>query len=146
MMNNDKFGKDLKLKLQRDERGFIRTDLSISRSGDLDLVSNHETVLQSLRNRLATQQGEMAELGHPEYGSLLDSVIGEPNVPDTHRIIETLVKDCLTQEPRVANILDVAAVPNKHYQNCVDIRVYLKLHGEPENLKLDLNFELEGTL
>lgn len=145
-MNNDQFGKDLKLKLRRDERGFIKTDLSVSRSGDLEIIHHHETVIQSIRNRLATQQGELAELGHPEYGSLLDSVIGEPNIPDTHRIIETLVKDCLAQEPRVAKILDIIAAPNKHDHNCVDISVYLKLRGEPEHLKLVLNFELEGSL
>ena len=90
---NDRFGKDLRIRVDTDKDGFQVSDLDISRTGDLGTVEGEETVIQAIRNRLATRRGELTELGHPEYGSLLETVIGEPNTEDTHRIIETLVRD-----------------------------------------------------
>ena len=144
--NDDLFGKDLLLKVRRDKDGFVKADLTVARTGDLELIHAKDAVIQAIRNRLAARQGELAGLGHPEYGSLLESVIGEPNTPDTHRIIETLVKDCLAHEPRIENILEVTAGANYNDQDCVEICVYLKLRNEPESLKLVFPFYLEGAL
>ncbi len=143
---DDIFGKDLFIKLRRSEDGAVNEDLNVSRIGDFEIVQGKDVVIQAIRNRLATPQGELAGLGHPEYGSLLDSVIGEPNTSDTHRIIETLVKDCLGREPRIEIIFKVVAKENETKKDCVDINVYLKLRGEPDNLKLVLPFYLEGAL
>jgi phage baseplate assembly protein W len=142
----DRFGRDLKIKVDTDKDGFQISDLDISRTGDLGTVEGEDTVLQAIRHRLSTRRGELTELGHPEYGSLLETVIGEPNTEDTHRIIETLVRDSLQYEPRIENIIDLTAGPNPSYNNVVNIDVILKLRGAPEPLKVVYPLYLEETL
>jgi len=144
--NKDRFGKDLKIKILMDEDGFQVSDLEQSRTGDLNTVKDEETVLQAIRHRLSTRRGELTELGHPEYGSLLETVIGEPNTEDTHRIIETLVRDCLQYEPRIENIIELEAKPNSANHHVVDIWVSLKLRGGPEPIRVVYPMYLEETL
>ena len=86
------------------------------------------------------------ELGHPEYGSLLETVIGEPNTEDTHRVIETLVRDCLQYESRIENIIEIEAKPNSAYPDVVDIAVSLKLRSEAEPIRVVYPLYLEETL
>ena len=142
----DRFGKDLKIKVMTDSDGFQVSDLEINRIGDLKRVEGEDTVLQAIRHRLSTRRGELTELGHPEYGSLLETVIGEPNTDDTHRIIETLVRDSLQYESRIENIIDLEAGANRTYPHVVDINVTLKLRGEPEPLRVVYPLYLEETL
>lgn len=142
----DRFGKDLRIMVTIDRDGFQQSDLAISRTGDLGTVEGEDTVIQAIRHRLCTRHGELTELGHPEYGSLLETVIGEPNTEDTHRVIETLVRDCLQYEPRIENIIDVVAKPNLENLNLVDIGVILKLRGIAEPLRVVYPLYLEETL
>jgi len=144
--NKDRFGKDLKIKVSINKDGFQESDLDVSRTGDLGTVKGEDTVLQGIRHRLSTRRGELTELGHPEYGSLLETVIGEPNTEDTHRVIETLVRDCLRYEPRIENIIDIVAKPNSREHNVVDINVVLKLRGEAEPFRVVYPMYLEETL
>jgi phage baseplate assembly protein W len=148
MANNkkDRFGKDLKIKFDTDEEGFQISDLGVSRTGDFDTVRDEDTVIQAIRNRLSTRRGELTELGHPDYGSLLETVIGEPNTEDTHRIIETLVRDCLQQESRIENIIEVTASANESQLNVVDIGVILRLRGAAESLRVVYPLYLEETI
>ncbi len=142
----DRYGKDLKIKFDTDKDGFQVSDLGISRTGDLDTVRDVDTVIQAIRNRLVTRRGELTELGHPEYGSLLETVIGEPNVEDTHRVIETLVRDSLQQESRIENIIDIIASANPSQPHAVDISCVLKLRGAREPIRVVYPLYLEETL
>lgn len=142
----DRYGKDLKIKVGTDKDGFQISDLDVSRTGDLGTVQDVDTVIQAIRNRLSTRHGELTELGHPEYGSLLETVIGEPNTEDTHRIIETLVRDSLAYEPRIENIIDVVAGANPTHHEVVDINVVLKLRGETEPFRVVYPLYLEETI
>jgi phage baseplate assembly protein W len=112
----------------------------------LGTVDGEENVIQAIRHRLATRRGELTELGHPEYGSLLETVIGEPNTEDTHRVIETLVRDCLQYEPRIENIIEIEARANRTYHEIVDINVVLKLRGAGEPIRAVYPLYLEETL
>lgn len=144
--SKDRFGKDLKIKVFKDKDGDQQSDLGISRTGDLDTLIGVDNVIQAIRHRLCTRRGELTELGHPEYGSLLETVIGEPNTEDTHRIIETLVRDCLQYEPRIENIIDVEASQNQQNHNIVDVGVVLKLRGEREPIRAVYPMYLEETI
>ncbi|WP_455392283.1 GPW/gp25 family protein [[Eubacterium] cellulosolvens] len=148
MANNkkDRYGKDLKMLVSTDKDGFQVSDLGISRTGDLGRTMDEETVLQAIRHRLSTRRGELTELGHPEYGSLLETVIGEPNTEDTHRIIETLVRDCLQFEPRIANIIEIEAKRNQAHHEVVDIGVVIQLRGQSEPIRVVYPLYLEETL
>ena len=134
------------IKLAINKDGFQESDINSSRTGDLDVVKGDENVIQAIRNRLTTRRGELAELGHPEYGSLLETVIGEPNNEDTHRVIETLVRDCLQHESRIESILDIVATSNPTQHHVVDINVILKLRGDAEPIRAVYPFYLEETL
>jgi phage baseplate assembly protein W len=136
-------GTDLLLKMTRDWQGLVLTDLAGTRTGDLELISGKANLIQAIRIRLATRQGELAEIGHPEYGSRLDTVIGEPNTEDTHRIIESLVRDALAQEPRIGEILSVEATADKLHKDCVNITVHLRTAEGREELRITYPFYLE---
>lgn len=145
-MAKDVFGTDLVLELKRDPKDqSIKADVGLSRTGDLSIVSGKEVIIQAIRNRLATRKGELAELGHPEYGSLLEEMIGEPNTEDTRRIIETLVRECLKYEPRIESILNVTATTEESTKDCVDINVHVKLKETRETLTVTYPFYLEAT-
>ena len=53
-------------------------DLQTER-GDLKLVRGRANLAQAVLNRLFTRQGALARLGHPDYGSRLYLLPGEPN-------------------------------------------------------------------
>jgi len=99
------------LKLTR--RSFTRTtsdretaDIAIV-GGDLATVSGRENLAQALINRLLTRRGELAKLGHPEYGSRLHELRGMPNNTRTARLAKTYLREALSRERRVAEITSV---------------------------------------
>ena len=51
--------------------------------------------------RLLTPRGELAELGHPEYGSRLHELIGSPNSETRRSLAKLFVLESLAQEPRI---------------------------------------------
>jgi len=130
------YGSDILIVSRKDENDRIITDVSIERTGDLETIYGRDLMIQAIRHRLLTDKGELSSLGHPEYGSLLKEIIGEPNTPDTHRIIETLVRDSLKHEPRIENIISVAAYPSKEKSDVVFISVHVKLVNDHEELKV----------
>ena len=97
------------LKLKGDELGL---DLSVKLSGDLELVEGGYNLAQAIINRLMTRRGELAELGHPNYGSTLYQLIGEPNNERTRELIKMAVKECVVQDPRVKELLSVSVKPD----------------------------------
>lgn len=127
-----------------DERGDIVSDLCVNMTGDIETVGGRELMVQAIRHRLITRKGELASLGHPEYGSLLEEMIGEPNVPDTHRIIETFVRDSLKYEPRIRNISSIIASPSPEKPDVVLISVHVELVGEGDELRISYPLYLEG--
>jgi phage baseplate assembly protein W len=137
-------GIDIKLRTNIDDNGIVRSDLCLSNSGDLEVVNDRDNVIQAIWNRLATYQGELSDLGHQDYGSRLDDMIGEPNTPVTHRIIETMVKNCIGKDHRIEKIIEVKAIAHRSDPNRIEILVYLKLHSDHDKLKLELPFYLEG--
>ena len=60
---------------------------------------------QALANRLKTRKGELAALGHPDYGSRHHELIGEPNVERTRNLIKLYVLQALRDEPRIEKVL-----------------------------------------
>nr|WP_278002759.1 hypothetical protein [Nodosilinea sp. LEGE 06152] len=58
-----------------------------------------------------TRQGELAELGHPDYGSRLHELMGELNSDRTRRLAELYLRQCLAQESRIAEVVEVSFEP-----------------------------------
>ena len=75
---------------------------------DLGTVNARANLGQALILRLVTQQGSLAGLGHPEYGSRLVELIGRGNTEATRNLARLYTLQTLGQEPRVAQVADLA--------------------------------------
>ena len=80
---------------------------------DLATTSGRDNLGQAITARLLTPRGELAELGHPEYGSRLHELIGSPNSETRRSLTKLFVLESLAQEPRIEKIVrcDVAPAP-----------------------------------
>lgn len=79
--------------------------------GDLKLATGHANLRQAILNRLFTRQGELTDLGHPEYGSRLYQLIGEPNTRRAQALAELYIREALAYELRIAEILLIVFEP-----------------------------------
>lgn len=82
-------------------------DIQLSESGDMDVVTGNDNLGQSLTNRLLTRRGELEWLGHPEYGSRLYELIGEPNGVLARAKAELYIRESILQESRVEEITGI---------------------------------------
>jgi phage baseplate assembly protein W len=82
----------------------IGVDLYVNRRGDVDTVAGRENLGQAIVHRLMTRQGELEELGHPDYGSRLHELIGEPNNAETRKLVGIYAGQCLAQEVRIEKV------------------------------------------
>ena len=76
-----------------------RTALNMgSYNGDLNICSGNNNLTQAIQNRLFTRVGELKKLGHPNYGSKLYQLIGEPNNWRTRSMAELYIRESLKNE------------------------------------------------
>lgn len=124
---------DLRPAIARDARG----------PADIGVVDRLEAADQLLVNRLKTHAGELAPLGHPEYGSRHHELVGQPNVERTRALIKLYVLEAMGHEPRVAKInrCDVTAV-DEPPRDVVRISMQVEIVGEPNPLNLVVPFSL----
>jgi len=85
-------------------------DLGVDRQ-DLAVIWGQANLAQSLLNRLHTRRGELAQLGHPDYGSRLHQLIGGLNNTSTCLLAELYIRECLAQESRISDVVEVAFAP-----------------------------------
>lgn len=116
-MAEDVYRRDLKLtrrsfdQLLSDREA---VDLIANGGGDLETVSGRANLAQAIINRLFTRKGELARLGHPNYGSRLHQLVGELNANRARGRAEIYIRECLAQEPRIAEIVEIAfAAPGR---------------------------------
>jgi phage baseplate assembly protein W len=145
-------GRDLRLDYSFGGGFFEDADLaSGTRTGapsrDLLVAEGIAAITQAIANRLKTRKGELAALGHPDYGSRHHELIGEPNVVRTRDLIKLYVLQALRDEPRIEKVLraDVAA-EHSPPRDSVRITLSVRLVREPVPLNLVIPFSLEATL
>jgi len=131
---------DLRTRVAADARGPV----------DLDVVAGLEAADQLLVNRLKTRRGELAPLGHPEYGSRHHELIGQPNVERTRALIKLHVLDAMRHEPRVVKVLACDVTPaHRPPRDVVRITMTMQMVDEiePRNLVVPFSLELsaDGT-
>jgi phage baseplate assembly protein W len=114
------------------------------RQTDLGVVADLAAADQLLVNRLKTQKGELASLGHPEYGSRHHELVGEPNVERTRNLVKLHVLEALSHEPRILEILSCrVSAPHAPPREVVRIEIDLRLIDRPTPLNLVVPFSLE---
>lgn len=144
-MTEKLLGTDLKFILESGpEYGGLGLDLLVSKKGDLQTVSGRENLGQAILHRMMTRQGELVDIGHPDYGSRLHELIGEPNNEDTRDLVRLYIKECISQEPRVQDI--VSLLVNVHKDNphavLVDITVLPIKSNVPMNVVFPFYLEV----
>ena len=80
------------------------SDIELTSSGDIRIVSGPENLGQAIINRIKTITGELEELGHAEYGSTIYDFIGRQNNQITRDRLKIMIKNCLLMERRIKEI------------------------------------------
>jgi len=127
------FGTDLKLM-----EGDGMVDLVSDRSGDLALAVGNTNISQALALRLMVRQGELGQLGLPDYGSRLHELIGQPNNQRTRVIAMGLARTAVEQDPRVKQVLKVEAQQEEHDVLRIKMDIELIQENTPLNLVFDV--------
>ena len=160
MADENILGQDFELGFTADEEGrtfagpYSNVDLQARtredvspRTVDLGLIYGKANLVQSLIMRLKTERGELAGLGHPDYGSRHHRLVGEPNTENNRNLIKLYVLECLRQEPRLETIDKIEVQPGQGRENRdkVTIQLVAKIKGEPDALNLVIPFSfMEG--
>ncbi len=138
-------GTDLKLSIEtRPDFAGIGMDLQVTKSGDLMKSHGRLNLGQAILHRLLTRKGELAELGHPDYGSRLHELIGEPNNSRTRDLVRLYAKECIAQDPRIHEIvrLTVAAAADNPHIVLLDITVLPIKSSVPMNITFPFYLEV----
>lgn len=138
------YGSDIKLRMGQ-YAGFygIGADLYVNRRGDVDIVSGRENLGQAIIHRLLTRQGELGDLGYPEYGSNLHELIGRPNDLTTQRLVKLYVNQCLSREIRIEKVENINVVPHSSDPHAVVIEIAVVPIGSRTPLGVSLPYNLE---
>jgi len=131
-------GKDLKLRFD-----LLGADLTVTSDGDLDTVSNEDNLAQAIVTRLTTEEGELYDIGHADYGSRLYELVGEVNNAATRERIKSVVLDCLANEPRIKEIGSVDVRAYSHDLHRVDIDITVLPIGSSGYIAVTYPFRLE---
>ena len=78
---------------------------------DFAVVDGSQNLVQAIVIRLLTPRGELAPLGHPEYGSRLHELIGRENTETTRNLVKLFILEALQFEPRLQPKTDVTVTP-----------------------------------
>lgn len=133
----DVIGKDLRLRFDR-----LGADLAAT-EGDFETVSKEDNLAQAIVHRLTTEEGELHDIGHGDYGSRLYELIGEPNNERTRERIKNVVRDCLAQEPRIREVTSINVTTKLDEPNRVDIEITVLPIGSSTFLSVVYPFRLE---
>ena len=79
---------------------------------DIRTVSGRENLNQAIMARLLTPLGELASLGHADYGSRLHELVGRGNTDTSRNLLRLYILESLKKEPRIekVNVIIVSLV------------------------------------
>ena len=83
----------------------VTGDMAVSLSGDIDLTSGTNNVIQAINSALMTYKGFDAYV--PEYGSLLLTYVGQPNSSSIRYAVGHTIREALEFCPKVAEVTQV---------------------------------------
>ncbi len=112
---------------------------------DLLATGAVDNATQAVIHRIKTVQGELADLGHPEYGSRHHSLIGQPNNVRNRNLVKLYILQALALEPRIRKILSASVVADPQPDR-VTIALSLSFVGSTTPTNLVIPFSLAGPL
>lgn len=150
-ITTERFGTDLRLlqNLERQDDRHRGSDLQTStraqdKKVDLQTLAGNGNLEQALLLRFLTPVGELAQLGHPDYGTRLSELIGELNNDTNRNRAKMYVLQALASEARVKQVLSVTVTQNPARRDEMDISVSLLPIDSDTPLNLVFPFFLQG--
>ena len=126
--------KDIRLRLRDNRlRPVYQVDVDLrrvaNRTGrydDMGTVSGRDNLAQAIMMRLLTPSGELAPLGHPEYGSRLHELIGRENTETNRNLARLYILQSLQMEPRVAEVEEVLVEQDQEHRVLVNVQLMVR--------------------
>jgi len=113
----DHLGDDLRLTFD----GAGRADITWSDEYGEGRVGGLDNLTQALTLRLLVQRGELAQLGHPRFGSRLHESIGVRMTRANLELLRRHIRRTLLADPRVKAVTSLTVRPLASYPNAVQI-------------------------
>jgi phage baseplate assembly protein W len=88
-----------------------------------------ENLAQAVILRLLTPRGELAALGHPEYGSRVHELIGRENTTTQRNLLKLFILEALSFEPRIEKVAELLVTPSPGTRSTVDVLLRVKPAG-----------------
>jgi phage baseplate assembly protein W len=96
---------------------------------DFSVSSDLDNLRQAIEIRLLTPKGELAPLGHADYGSRLPDLIGRPNTDTNRNLAKLYVIEALKQERRIEKIVTVDVTPAPGERQLIKIFLQVQAIG-----------------
>jgi phage baseplate assembly protein W len=98
---------------------------------DVPTVTGGPNLGQAIVLRLLTPRGELDALAHPDYGSRLHELIGQPNTDTTRNLVRLYILEALRAESRIEKILDITVdrAPDARMRDVVLVTLRVKPTG-----------------
>ncbi len=96
---------------------------------DLDTVSGRDNLGQAVIIRLLTPRGELAGLGHPDYGSRLHELVGRVNTETTRNLVKLHILESLKREPRIETVPEIQVTPHPVQRTRVEVQLTVQPVG-----------------
>lgn len=85
-----------------------------------------ENLAQAVILRLLTPRGELAALGHPEYGSRVHELIGQENNKARRNLLKLFILEALKLETRIEKVAELRVEPSPGTRSTVDVLLRVK--------------------
>lgn len=121
----------------------IGTDIKSSwklDNGDLELVTDEDNIMQSIKNRISCWLNSM-DLFYLEYGSIIPSFLGWKRNDETLGFMKIELENTLKQDPRLTNYdLDIG------FNDDGGVDMHLLVHILDETVEMNLVISEEGSI
>jgi phage baseplate assembly protein W len=112
---------------------------------DIGVVDGRDNLGQAVILRLLTPLGELAPLGHPEYGSRLHSLIGDKNNDTRRALVRLYILQALALEPRIEEVVEVKVTADVAQRGGVNVLLVVRPTGSAERVQIGpFTLELEA--
>lgn len=114
-------------------------DLAQGANG-LETVSGIDNLAQALTLRLLVDEGELAVLGHPRYGSRIRELLGATLDRANLELMRRYVRKTLLSDPRVAEIIQIRVEARPATPGIIDVQAVVKsVSGASTDIGVSLN-------
>lgn len=106
----------------------------VAEAVDLDVLTGVENLEQALLLRFTTRRGDLAELGHPDYGARLWQLIGEFNDQTNRNRAKLYALEAIAGEPRVSEVLAIDVRTSPDDRGRIDLAISMRVIDRPTPL------------